>query len=63
MIYKNIGKFDEAKIYYKKTLKINENFTKADRAMAMLEKYKSDNDHIAIMEKKIKEKKFLIALF
>jgi len=56
-LLQSIGKFDEAKIYYKKTLKINENFTKADRAMAMLEKYKSDNDHIAIMEKKIKEKK------
>ena len=56
-LLQSIGKFEEAKIYYKKTLKLDENFTKSDRSLAMLEKYNPDNDHIRIMEKKIKDKK------
>ena len=55
--FKNLGKFDEAKIYYKKTLELDKNFTKADRGIAMLEKYNSSNDHIKIMEKKLKDEK------
>ncbi len=56
-LLQSIGKFDEAKVYYKKTLELDENFTKADRGIAMLEKYNSNNDHIKIMENKIKNKK------
>ena len=50
------GSFIDAKKYYRKTLELNNNFTKADRALAMLEKYKIDNNHIKEMENKIENK-------
>ena len=39
--------------YMNKTLQINENFTRADFGLSMLEKYDSSNSHIKKMENKI----------
>jgi len=51
----SIGKFDDAKNYYEKTLTINENFTRADRGLAMLKKYQKNDEHITLMEDKLKK--------
>ncbi len=47
------GKLEEAKVFYEKTLEINTNFTRSDLALVMIDKYKKDNNHIKILEKKI----------
>ena len=50
-----IGKIKEAKIFFEKTLKINKNFTRSDLALALLEKYQNNNNHIKNLEEKIRD--------
>ncbi len=50
------GKLKEAKTFYEKTLYINQNFTRSDLALVMLEKYTTENNHIKILEQKLKNK-------
>ncbi len=54
---KSLGKYEKAEKYFQKTLNIDKNFTKADKSLAMLKKYKKDDKHISLMEEKIKNEK------
>ena len=51
-----LGRYDEAEKYYRKTLDINKDFTRADKSLAMLKKYKKDDKYISSLEEKIKNK-------
>ena len=53
----SLGKYDEAEKYFWKTLNINKNFTRADKSLAMLKKYKKDDKHISLIEEKVKNGK------
>ncbi len=52
----SLGRYEQAEKYYRKTLKINQNFTKADKSLAMLKKYKKNDEHIHLLEEKIKNR-------
>ena len=52
----SLGRYKQAEKYYRKTLKINQNFTKADKSLAMLKKYKKNDEHIHLLEEKIKNR-------
>ena len=53
--YQQIGDFGNSMKIYKKLLKINPNFTKADKAISLIHKYKSkDDEHLKEMIGKIK---------
>ena len=51
-----LGRYDEAEKYYQKTLDINKDFTRADKSLAMLKKYKKSDKYISSLEEKIKNK-------
>ena len=51
-----LGRYSEAEKYYNKTLEINKDFTRADKSLAMLKKYKKDDKYISSLEEKIKNK-------
>jgi tetratricopeptide (TPR) repeat protein len=53
--YEQSGNFEEAKKIYKEVLVINPNFTVADKSLSLIHKYKLDDEHIKIMEKKLTE--------
>ncbi len=53
---KSLGRYDEAEKYFLKTLDINKNFTRADKNLALLKKYKKDDNYISSLEEKIKNK-------
>ena len=52
--YQQIGNFVKSEKFYNEILKINPKNTKADKAISLMHKYKSDKDyHLVEMEKKI----------
>ena len=51
--YEQSGNFKEAKKLYKEVLLINPDFTIADKSLSLIHKYKSDDDHIKVMEEKL----------
>ena len=50
----SLGRYEQAEKYYRKTLKINQNFTKADKSLAMLKKYKKMMNIFIYWKKKLK---------
>ena len=51
-----LGRYTEAEKYYLKTLDINKDFTRADKSLAILKKYRKDDKYISLLEEKIKNK-------
>ena len=51
-----LGRYAEAEKYYLKTLDINKDFTRADKSLAMLKKYKKGDKYISSLEEKLKNK-------
>ena len=51
-----LGRYTEAEKYYLKALDINKDFTRADKSLAMLKKYKKGDKYISSLEEKIKNK-------
>ena len=52
--YQTIGDFEKSTFHHTKCLKINPKFTIADRELSVVTKYKKDNEHLKLMENKIK---------
>ena len=56
-LLQSIGEYEKAEKYFHKALNINKNFTMADKSLAMLKKYKKEDEHITSMEEKINNQK------
>ena len=52
-LYQSSGDFEKSIYHYKKVLKINPKFTKADRNVSMLTKYSNTTEHFLEMKNKL----------
>lgn len=55
ILYQSLGEFSKATIHLKNLSKINPKFTIADRLMSSMIKYKENDNHLHLMEKKSTE--------
>lgn len=53
--YEQSGNFEEAEKIYKKIIKENPNYTIADKSLSLIHKYQLGDDHIKIMEEKLRK--------
>ena len=53
MAYQALGDFKEAEEYAKKTIEINNKYTKADLLISRSRKYNTNDDHLAKMNEKL----------
>ena len=51
--YEQLGKFEESKKLYKEIIKIDPNYTLADKSLSLIHKYNLGDDHIKTMEEKL----------
>ena len=51
IIYKNIGKFDEAKKHLRKAIKLNAHFFTAHRILSQITKYTINDEHFIFLKK------------